>query len=166
MMDEVLSRFAPSQKELISILHAVQAKYGYIPKEAIARISRFLRVSESEIFGVLTFYKGFSLEPRGKFIVTVCLGTACHVRGGANIAAELERRLGIKVGDTTPDRKFTLDTVNCLGCCAIGPVVAIDGNYYGHATIQNVGTILEKYQKPQEPEAPPLDKGLQTEGDP
>jgi NADH:ubiquinone oxidoreductase subunit E len=147
-MDKILSQFAPSQKELISILHAVQAKYGYVPTEAVAGISRFLRISEGEIFGVLTFYKGFSLVPRGKFLVTVCLGTACHVRGGANIAAELERRLGIKLGETTPDRSFTLEAVNCLGCCAIGPVVAINGDYYGHATIRNVETILEKYMKP------------------
>jgi len=152
-MEEILSRFAPTQKELIPILHAVQAEYGYVPKESIARISRFLRVSEGEIFGVLTFYKGFRLEPRGKFLITVCLGTACHVRGGANIAAELERRLRIKAGGTTPDRKFTLDTVNCLGCCAIGPVVAIDGNYHGHATILKVETILKKYQIPQKSEA-------------
>jgi NADH-quinone oxidoreductase subunit E len=148
MMDKILSQFGPSRKELISILHAVQAEYGYVPKEAIARISRFLRVSEGEIFGVLTFYKGFSLDPRGKFFVTVCLGTACHVRGGANIAAELERRLGVKLGGTTPDRLFTLEAVNCLGCCAIGPVVAINGEYYGHATIRNVETILEKYLRP------------------
>ena len=153
LMKEILSRFAPTQKELIPILHAVQAEYGYVPKETIARISRFLHISEGEIFGVLTFYKGFSLEPRGKFLIKVCLGTACHVRGGANIAAELERRLRIKAGGTTPDRKFTLETVNCLGCCALGPVVAIDGDYHGHATIQKVETILKKYQRPQKSEA-------------
>ena len=145
-MEEILNRFAPTQKELIPILHAVQAEYGYAPKEAIARISRFLRVSEGEIFGVLTFYRGFSLEPRGKFLITVCLGTACHVRGGANIAAELERRLMIKAGATTPDRKFTLATVNCLGCCAIGPVVVVNGTYYSHVTKKKVGSILEKYR--------------------
>jgi NADH-quinone oxidoreductase subunit E len=128
LMDKILSQFAPSQKELISILHAVQAKYGYVPTEAVAGISRFLRISEGEIFGVLTFYKGFSLVPRGKFLVTVWLG--------------------IKLGETTPDRSFTLEAVNCLGCCAIGPVVAINGDYYGHATIRNVETILEKYMKP------------------
>jgi NADH-quinone oxidoreductase subunit E len=145
-MEEILNRFAPTQKELIPILHAVQAEYGYVPKEAIAGISRFLRISEGEIFGVLTFYKGFSLEPRGKFLITACLGTACHVRGGANIAAELERRLMIKAGATTPDRKFTLATVNCLGCCAIGPVVVVNGTYYSHVTKKKVGSILEKYR--------------------
>jgi NADH-quinone oxidoreductase subunit E len=145
-MEEILSRFTPTQKELISILHAVQAEYGYVPKESIARISRFLRISEGEIFGVLTFYKGFSLEPRGKFLITACLGTACHVRGGANIAAELERWLRIKAGGTTPDLMFTLETVNCLGCCAIGPVVVVNGTYYSHVTKKKVGSILEKYR--------------------
>ena len=145
-MDEILSRFAPSQKELIPILHAVQARYGYIPKEAVAAIARFLSLSEGEIFGVLTFYRGFGLVPRGKILVTACLGTACHVRGGANVAAELERRLGVKAGETTPDRRFTLETVNCLGCCAIGPVVVIDGTYYSHVTTKKVDSILERYR--------------------
>jgi NADH:ubiquinone oxidoreductase subunit E len=149
-MDEILGRFLPSQKELISILHAVQAEYGYIPPEAVSAISRFLGVSEAEIYGVLTFYRGFGLEPRGRHVVTVCLGTACHVRGGANIAAELERRLGIKAGSTTDDRNFSLETVNCLGCCAIGPVVVVDGTYYSHVTAKKVDSILEKYRTEEE----------------
>lgn len=144
-MEEILGRFAPSQKELIPILHAVQAEYGYVPAEAVAAISRFLSLSEGEIYGVLTFYRGFGLEPRGKVLITACLGTACHVRGGANIAAALERRLGVKAGETTPDRRFTLETVNCLGCCAIGPVVVIDGTYHSHVTAKKVDSILEKY---------------------
>jgi NADH:ubiquinone oxidoreductase subunit E len=85
MMDEILARYAPSQKELISILHDVQAEYGYVPREAVAAIFRFLSLSEGEVFGVLTFYRGFCREPRGKFLITVCLGTACHVRGGATV---------------------------------------------------------------------------------
>jgi NADH:ubiquinone oxidoreductase subunit E len=145
-MDEILSRFAPSQKELIPILHAVQARFGYVPADAVAAIARFLSLSEGEIFGVLTFYRGFGLEPRGKILVTACLGTACHVRGGANIAAALERKLGVKAGGTTPDLRFTLETVNCLGCCAIGPVVVVAGTYYSHMTAKKVDSILEKYR--------------------
>lgn len=145
-MDEILSQFNPSQKELIPILHAVQAQFGYVPAEAVAAISRFLSISEGEIYGVLTFYRGFGLEPRGKILVTACLGTACHVRGAANIAAALERKLGIKAGRTTPDRKFTLETVNCLGCCAIGPVVVVAGTYHSHMTAKKVDSILEKYR--------------------
>jgi len=145
-MDSILKGFPRSQKELIPILHAVQAEFGHVPKDAVAAISRHLRVSEGEIFGVMTFYKGFSLEPCGRFLITVCLGTACHVRGGATIAGELERRLGIKAGDTTPDRTFTLETVNCLGCCAIGPVVVVNGTYYSHVTTKKVDSILEKFR--------------------
>jgi NADH-quinone oxidoreductase subunit E len=141
-MDEILSQFAPSQKELIPILHAIQAEYGYVPGDAVTAISRFLSISEGEIYGVLTFYRGFGLEPRGKFLITVCLGTACHVRGGANIASELERKLGLKAGGTTPDRTFSLETVNCLGCCAIGPVVVVNGVYHSRVTLKKVESIL------------------------
>ena len=138
----ILMAFPRSQKELIPILHAVQAEFGHVPKEAVEAVARHLRISEGEIFGVMTFYKGFSLEPRGRFLITVCLGTACHVRGGATIAGELERRLGIKAGDTTPDKTFTLETVNCLGCCAIGPVVVVNGKYHSRVSLRNLEAIL------------------------
>lgn len=142
LMDEILRQFAPSQKELIPILHAIQAEYGYVPGAAVTATARFLSISEGEIYGVLTFYRGFGLEPRGKFLITVCLGTACHVRGGANIAGELERKLGLKAGGTTPDRTFSLETVNCLGCCAIGPVVVVNGVYHSRVTLKKVESIL------------------------
>ena len=145
-MRKIFSEFSPRQGELIHILHKVQKEYGYIPAEIISGISRHLKISESEIFGVLTFYKAFTLEPRGKHLVTVCLGTACHVRGGVQIADEMERKLKIKVDQTTPDREFTLETVNCLGCCAIGPVVVVDGKYYSHTTLKKVDIILSEYQ--------------------
>ena len=147
-MDEILSRFPRSQKELIPILHAVQSAYGYIPGEAVAAVARFLGLSESEVYGVLTFYRAFGLEPRGKFLITVCLGTACHVRGGANIAAELERKLGVKAGGTTPDKRFTLETVNCLGCCAIGPVVVVNGVYHSRVTLKKIDGILADCREP------------------
>ena len=145
-MEEILKQFKPQQRNLIHILHQVQHKYGYIPAEAILRISDYLKISESEIFGVLTFYKAFTLEPRGQHLITVCLGTACHVRGGDKIADDFARKLKINVGQTTPDRKFTLETVNCLGCCAIGPVVVIDGKYYSYTTLKKVDSILSEYQ--------------------
>lgn len=146
-MDDILSQFSPAQKELILILHKTQAKYGYIPAEAIFRIAEYLKISESEIFGVLTFYKAFSLEPRGQNLITVCLGTACHVRGGVQIAEEMERKLNLQAGQTTPDRKFSLETVNCLGCCAIGPVVVVNGKYYSHVTLKKVEEIIEEYKQ-------------------
>jgi len=129
------------------MLHDAQKKFGYIPAHSISQISRELKISESEIFGILTFYKAFTLEPRGKYQITVCLGTACHVRGGVQILEEMERKLNIKVGKTTPNRKFTLETVNCLGCCAIGPVVVVNGKYYSNITIKKVDAILKEYQE-------------------
>ncbi len=133
--------------KLIHMLHDAQKKFGYIPAHSISQISRELKISESEIFGVLTFYNAFALEPRGKHLITICMGTACHVRGGVQILEEMERKLNIKVGMTTANRKFTLETVNCLGCCAIGPVVVVDGKYYSNITIKKVDAILKEYQE-------------------
>jgi len=146
MLEEIISRFGREQEELIHILHRVHGEFGYIPPEAISLIARHLRISESEVFGVLTFYRAFSLEPRGKYVITVCLGTACHVRGGVQVAEELERRLGIKAGQTTSDRKFSLETVNCLGCCAIGPVVVVNGKYYSNVAPKKIDEIIREYQ--------------------
>jgi NADH:ubiquinone oxidoreductase subunit E len=147
-MEDIFSGFGREQKDLIHILHYVQAKYGYIPPEAVAEISRRLNLTENEVYGVLTFYRAFSLEPRGKYCVTVCLGTACHVRGGVQIAEEMERRLGIKSGQTTADKDFTLETVNCLGCCAIGPVVVVNGKYYSHVSLNKIDSILKECRGP------------------
>ncbi|MDH7512532.1 MAG: NADH-quinone oxidoreductase subunit NuoE [Clostridiales bacterium] len=144
---KILGEFHGLQKDLIHILHRVQAQFGYIPPEAVAQIAECLKISENEIFGVLTFYKAFSLEPRGQYLVTVCLGTACHVRGGVQIVEEMERKLQVKAGQTTPDKKFTLETVNCLGCCAIGPVVVVNGKYYSHVTLNKVEPIIKEYRE-------------------
>ncbi len=142
-----MSESNKDQRELIHMLHDTQKKFGYIPAHSISQISRELKISESEIFGVLTFYKAFALEPRGKHLITICMGTACHVRGGVQIVEEMERKLNIKVGKTTPNMKFTLETVNCLGCCAIGPVVVVNGKYYSNITIKKVDAILKEYQE-------------------
>lgn len=141
---EIFEGLELDQKNLIHLLHRIQAYYGYIPPEIVENMAERLRISAAEIFGVLTFYKAFALEPRGKHLVTICLGTACHVRGGRQIAEEAERRLGIKPGETTADRLFTLETVNCLGCCAIGPVMVVDGVYHSHVSIDQVEKILEE----------------------
>ena len=146
-MEKIMGEFYKDQRELIHILHDTQEKFGYIPAHSISQISRELKISESEIFGVLTFYKAFTLEPRGTYQITVCLGTACHVRGGVQIVEEMERKLNLKVGQTSSNRKFTLETVNCLGCCAIGPVVVVNGKYYSNITIKKVDAILKDYQE-------------------
>jgi len=146
-MENKIKQSGNRQNELVHILHEMQERFGYIPPERLTEIAKKLNISESEIYGVLTFYKAFSLEPKGEHTVTVCMGTACHVRGGQQITDEMERKLDIKVGQTSEDGKFTLETVNCLGCCAIGPVVTVDGKYYSHATINKVNSILKEYEK-------------------
>ncbi|MBN1272186.1 MAG: NADH-quinone oxidoreductase subunit NuoE [Candidatus Aminicenantes bacterium] len=145
-MKKILKDFSRNQKEVVPILHRVQTEYGYIPPESLPEIAEHLKISESEIYGILTFYKAFSLVPRGKNIVTVCMGTACHVRGGPQILDEMERDLEIKSGRTTADGNFTLESVNCLGCCAIGPVVVVNGKYYSHISVQKVGKLLKEYK--------------------
>jgi NADH-quinone oxidoreductase subunit E len=110
-------------------------------------VSKALGIPLIDIIGVATFYRAFSLEPRGKHLITVCLGTACHVRGGPKILEEFERKLNIEAGETSKDGQYTLETVACLGCCAIGPVVVVDGDYYAQTTIRKVGSILKKHIK-------------------
>lgn len=132
---------------LVSILEQVQAKYGYLPEEVLRRVAQETGRSLVDIYGVATFYKAFSLKPRGRHLVSVCLGTACHVRGGPAIARELEKNLGIKAGQTTPDKEFTLETVNCLGACALGPIVVVDGHYFSKVKTSMVKDILDQARK-------------------
>ena len=150
-VEDILKEAQPAQKDLIHILHRIQAEFGHIPPDSIGPIAKHLRISSNEVYGVLTFYKAFTLEPKGEHVVTVCLGTACHVRGGVKIVEEFERKLGIKAGQTTADRKFTLETVNCLGCCAIGPVVVVNGEYHSLVTQKMVDSILGKYRSAGKP---------------
>jgi NADH:ubiquinone oxidoreductase subunit E len=133
------------KKALIAILQDVQAEYNYLPREALQQVARSVGVPLIDVIGVATFYRAFSLKPRGKHVVTVCMGTACHVRGGPKILEEFERRLGVASGDTTEDGKFTLETVACLGCCAIGPVVVVDGDYHAQTSIRKVEAIIKQY---------------------
>lgn len=130
-------------KLLISLLEDVQEYYHYLPENALREISRRLEIPLRDVYGVATFYSAFSLTPKGEHIATVCLGTACHVRGGARIVDSLADELGIQPGETTPDKKFSLETVNCLGCCAIGPIVLLDGVYYGEMTPQKAIKLLK-----------------------
>jgi len=129
---------------LISILEAIQAKFGYLPEEELREVAKKTGRSLVDVYGVATFYRAFSLKPRGKHLVWACLGTACHVRGGPLIAQEIERQLGIKAGETTPNKEFTLETVNCLGACALGPVVVVDGHYFPKVKTSSIKDILAK----------------------
>ncbi|MBU2652577.1 MAG: NAD(P)H-dependent oxidoreductase subunit E [Bacteroidetes bacterium] len=142
----IVEKHNGNRGSLISILEDMQAKYGYLPREALELVSEQTGRSLVDIYGVATFYRAFSLEPRGKHLISVCLGTACHVRGGPAVAKEVERVLGIKAGETTPDREFTLEAVNCLGACAIGPVLVADGHYFSNMKASLVKDILTKVQ--------------------
>jgi len=129
------------------MLHDAQKKFGYIPAQSISEISRELKISESEIFGVLTFYKAFTLKPRGKHLITICMGTACHVRGAPMILDEFERKLGIAAGETSEDNQFTLETVNCVGACALGPIAIAGGDYHGQMKTREVDDIIKKLKQ-------------------
>ena len=145
-MEKNANEVGSNQGELIHILHEVQKQHGYIPAQAISQISRQLRISESEIFGVLTFYKAFTLKPRGEHLVTICMGTACHVRGAPMILDEFRRELDIEPGETTEDNLFTIETVNCVGACALGPIVIIDGDYHGQMKTREVDKLIKKFK--------------------
>jgi len=139
---DIFSHYSGRRDELIPILQEVQEEFRYLPEEAMVEIAKFLRTPESAIFGVSTFYSQFKLVPSGKRIVRVCRGTACHVRGGARILREVEKRLGIKPEQTTEDLEYSLETIACFGSCALAPVMVVDNNVYGRMTPKKVGEII------------------------
>ena len=144
-IDEIIEYHRADKSKLIGILQDVQAEYNWLPEDALRYIAKRLHVPLTDVFGIVTFYKSFSREPRGKHLVRVCLGTACHVRGGPRIMETAERILGINADETTADYKFTLEGVNCLGCCALGPVMVVDNDYYGNLPPRKVEKILSDY---------------------
>jgi len=139
----ILARHHGNHGGLIAVLEDIQARYGHLPEEALRAVSEETGRSLVDVYGIATFYRAFSLVPRGKHLVCACLGTACHVRGAPRVAEELERQLGIQAGQTTPDGEFTLETVNCLGACALGPVVVIDGRYFSRVRRSSVRQLLD-----------------------
>jgi len=145
IVDKIIDKYECETGVLIQLLLDIQKALNWIPPEAIIRINKRLKIPVSEIYRVASFYTGLSLKPRGRHVVRVCAGTACYVRGGPKILDAVERTLSIKAGETTADEKFTLETVNCLGCCALGPVVEIDGQYHGKQTSSNIGKLLSTY---------------------
>jgi len=139
-----ITKYNSKKKALIAILQDIQDEYHYLPQDALKIVSRTLGIPLIDVVAVATFYRAFSLKPRGKHLVTVCLGTACHVRGGPKILDEFEKKLGIKASETTKDNLFSLETVNCLGACALGPIAVIDGSYYGQMKIRTVDKLIKK----------------------
>jgi NADH-quinone oxidoreductase subunit E len=143
----ILKKYGKDKSQLVSILQDIQSEYNYLPREALEKLSKKMDIPQSQIYSMATFFRAFSLEKRGKHIVNVCLGTACHVRGAELIVESLERQLGIGRGQTTQDLNYTLESVNCMGCCATGPVVKIGEEYFGHMTNDKVEPMLKKFQE-------------------
>ena len=140
----VLKDFEPKKGSLlIPILQKIQETFGYVPPESLKLIARHMNVAQSKIYGVLTFYSQFSTTPRGKYIIRPCRGTACHVRGAQNIISKIKSKIKLEDGETTPDYKFTLETVACLGACALAPMVVIGKEYHGNLTPDRIDAIID-----------------------
>ncbi len=143
-IEEILARYPAEPQHLISVLQDIQLEYRYLPKEAIAKVAETLTVPLAKVYGVATFYKAFSLTPRGETILHVCTGTACHIRGAPLLLHELEAQLGIKPGETTADMTFSLEAVNCVGACALAPVVVANETAHGNLSVTKVRRLTKK----------------------
>lgn len=153
MQSKILEKFPPKDRSnLIALLQEVQEVYGYLPENDLRAIAEYVNIPLSTVYGVATFYNQFRLTPLGKNIIRVCRGTACHVKNSANLLTALENELGIKAGQTTRDKNFTLETVACIGACSIAPVININEDYYGRAVIKEIPKILSKYRKVESPQ--------------
>jgi NADH-quinone oxidoreductase subunit E len=144
---EILSRYSGASSDLIAILQEAQEKFGYLPEEVMQRVAKFLHLTDNMVYGVSTFYAQFSFTPTGRNKITVCRGTACHVRGGARILREIEKRLAIKPGETTEDMEYSLETVACIGACALAPTMRMGNETYGQMTTKKVAEVLGAKEK-------------------
>jgi NADH-quinone oxidoreductase subunit E len=140
----ILENFAGKKGVLVQALHAIQEEFGFLPKEALSVLSDLLSIPLSQVYGVASFYKCFYFSPRGRNIVKVCVGTACHVRGAGRLLSAAEEELGLKSGQTAPDLSFTLESVGCVGCCALAPVVVINEKVHGGMSTESVKKVIEK----------------------
>ncbi len=143
-LSNIFSTYLPVKDNLIQILNEVQEHYGYIPMFAQKEISEFLKIPMAEIYGVITFYSRFTLKPKGKYNIAVCLGTACYVKGSQKIMDRLKEKLGIEPGETTKDGKFSIEETRCVGACGLAPVFTVNGEVYGKATVQKLDEVLDK----------------------
>ncbi len=146
-INDLISQEMEHDGSLIAVLEAIQARYRYLPPEALILASERLGLPLSQAYSVATFYHAFSLKPKGKHCLHVCMGTACHVRGSPQVLDRLQTKLGVQPGGTSRDRMFTLETVNCLGACALGPIVMADDEYSGHMTAQKVDALLKRIMR-------------------
>jgi len=145
-IDAIIKQYDGKQSALLGILQDIQLKEKYLPKEVLEQVSQKMQIPVTQIFRIATFYNALSIKPRGRHKVDVCLGTACHVRGGNKILEKLERDLKISVGDTTKDKRFTLESVRCVGCCSLGPVAVVDGEVFGRLIQDRVPAILKEFK--------------------
>jgi NADH-quinone oxidoreductase subunit E len=145
-VDAIVEQYGGKESAILAILQDIQAKDKYLPKEALEYVSQKMDIPLAKVFRIATFYNALSLKPRGRHKIDVCLGTACHVRGGEKILEKLGRDLGVSVGETTKDNRFTLESVRCLGCCSLGPVAVIDGNVYGRLAQEKVPNLLKEFK--------------------
>ena len=144
---DIIKRYGSDKSFIVPILQDVQREFNYLPKDALSAVSSNLNVPISRVYEVATFYKAFSLKPKGRYQLTLCMGTACHVRGAELIARNISDILGIKEGDTTPDLEFSFETVGCLGACALGPILVVNDEYNGHMNIAKSTKVLKKLGK-------------------
>jgi NADH:ubiquinone oxidoreductase subunit E len=147
---EIINKRRDESWFLIPLLQDIQETFGYIPPESIESIAEILGLFPSQVQGVITFYAGFSIEPKGKYIIRVCRGTACHVKGGRSILRLVKKELGLNEGETSPDWQFTLETVACLGACFLAPTLMVNKTYFGKLTPRKITTILAQYHKEKE----------------
>jgi len=145
--NEILDKYLDMHGALMPVLQAIQEHYGYVPEPCVHLVAERLNVYTSQIYGVLTFYAQFHLEPRGKYIVRVCMGTACHVKGAGRIAETIKERIGVGHAETTEDLKFTAEYVACIGACGMAPVIMVNEDTFGSLTVQKVDEVIAKYQK-------------------
>ena len=145
-IDEVLAKYEGRKGALIPVLQEIQALYNYLPKDVLEYVAEMMKTPISQIYGLVTFYSQFHLNPRGRNIIRVCQGTACHVRGGKVILQAIEKQLGIKAGHTTEDLRFTLETIACVGACGLAPVMQINDDTHGRLTTEKLAAILDRYK--------------------
>jgi NADH-quinone oxidoreductase subunit E len=146
-VEAVIKKYGGNHDSVIAILQDLQAEYHYLPETVLRLVAKHLELPLIQVYGVATFFKAFSLKPRGEHLIRVCVGTACHVRGAQSVLDEVKRQLGIGVGETTEDTMFTLETVNCLGACALGPIMVVDNEYHGEMSPGKVKAIINNYKK-------------------
>lgn len=145
-LEDFINSLPSKEGALIEVLHRAQGIFGYLPKEVQVFVAEKLNLPVSKVYGVVTFYSYFTTEPRGKNVINVCMGTACFVRGSGEVLKEFEKELGIKTGETTPDMKYTLGSLRCVGACGLAPVLTINDRVYGHCTPEQVKDILAEYE--------------------